>query len=72
LKTMIQFRIEEMYHVNILSCIGVLRWIIVGSRFDDWVFWKSVLQLQLIITAHTLNYFWIMNFSVLSESQTGL
>jgi hypothetical protein len=25
LKTMIQFRIEEMYHVNILSCIGVLR-----------------------------------------------
>jgi hypothetical protein len=33
-----------------------LAWlIIVGSRFDDWIYWTSILQLQLIITVHTLN-----------------
>jgi hypothetical protein len=41
------------YHVN-----GFASWIIVGSRFDDWIYWTSVLQLQLIITAHTLNSFY--------------
>jgi hypothetical protein len=44
----------------------------VGSRFDDWVYWTSLLQLHLIITAHTLNPILITNFSLLSESQTGL
>jgi hypothetical protein len=30
-----------------------------GSRFDDLIYWTSLLQLQLIITADTLNSFWI-------------
>jgi hypothetical protein len=28
-----------------------------GSGFDDWVYWTLLLQLQLIVTAHTLNSF---------------
>jgi hypothetical protein len=29
-----------------------------GSRFDDFIYWTSLLQLHLVITAHTLNSFW--------------
>jgi hypothetical protein len=38
----------------------------VGSRFDDWIYWTSLLQLHLIITAQTLNSFWITNLSLLA------
>jgi hypothetical protein len=31
--------------------------IIVDFRLDDWIYWTSLLQLQSIITAHTLNSF---------------
>jgi hypothetical protein len=34
---------------------------IVDSRFYDWIYWTSLLQLQLIITVHTLNSFLIKN-----------
>jgi hypothetical protein len=37
---------------------------IVGSRLDDWIYWTSLLRLQLIITAHTLNSFLITNLSL--------
>jgi hypothetical protein len=36
----------------------------VGSGFDDWNYWTSLLQLQLSITVHTLNSFLITNFSL--------
>jgi hypothetical protein len=35
--------------------------VIVGTRFDDWIYWTSLLQLHLIITVHTLNSFLIVN-----------
>jgi hypothetical protein len=47
----------------------VYAWLLfVGSRVDDWIYWTSLLQLPLIIAAHTLNSFWITNLSLLSES----
>jgi hypothetical protein len=36
----------------------------VGSRFHDWIYWTSLLQLHLIITVHTLNSFLITNLSL--------
>jgi hypothetical protein len=39
----------------IVTYSGLAWLIIVGSRFDDWIYWMSLLQLQLTITAHTLN-----------------
>jgi hypothetical protein len=36
----------------------------VGSRFDDSIYWTSLLQLQFIITVHTLNSFLITNLSL--------
>jgi hypothetical protein len=30
-----------------------------GSSIDDWIYWTPLLRLQVIITAHTLNSFWI-------------
>jgi hypothetical protein len=36
----------------------------VGSRFDDLIYWTSLLQLRLIIAAHTLNSFLITNLSL--------
>jgi hypothetical protein len=36
----------------------------VGSRFDDWIYWTSPLQLQLFTTVHTLNSFLITNLSL--------
>jgi hypothetical protein len=36
----------------------------VGSRFNDWIYWTSGLQLQLIITVHALNSFLITNLSL--------
>jgi hypothetical protein len=33
----------------------------VDSTFDDWIYWTSVSQLHLIITAHTLKSFWIIS-----------
>jgi hypothetical protein len=36
----------------------------VGYRFDDWIYWMPLLQLHLIITAHTLKSFLIMNLSL--------
>jgi hypothetical protein len=42
-------------------------WLItVGSRFEDRIYWTSLLQLQLIITVHTLNSFLITKLSLLS------
>jgi hypothetical protein len=35
-----------------------------GSKFDDCIYWTSLLQLHLIITAHTLNSFLIRNLSL--------
>jgi hypothetical protein len=35
-----------------------------GSKFDDCIYWTSLLQLHLIITAHTLNSFLIKNLSL--------
>jgi hypothetical protein len=65
-----------------ISCRGIMLphcrclwsgWIIiVGFRFDDWIYWKSVLQLHLITTVHTFNYFLIMNLSLLSGFCTGV
>jgi hypothetical protein len=43
---------------------GVAWLIIVDSRFDDWIYWMSLLQLQLIITFHTFNSFLITNLSL--------
>jgi hypothetical protein len=40
---------------------------IVGSRFDDWVYWTYVLQFHLITRVHTLNSL-ITNLSLLPES----
>jgi hypothetical protein len=34
------------------------------SRFDDWVYWTPRLQVQLIITVHTLNSFLVTNLSL--------
>jgi hypothetical protein len=49
----------------------------VGYRFDDWIYWTSLPQLHLIITAHTLNsflitnlslyFFWFLNWSLVSS-----
>jgi hypothetical protein len=45
----------------------------VGSRLDDWLYWTSLLQLQLVIRAHTLNslitnlslhFFWFSGWSL--------
>jgi hypothetical protein len=36
----------------------------VGCRFDDWIYWPSLLQLHLNITLHTLNPFLITNLSM--------
>jgi hypothetical protein len=52
----------------------------VGSRSDDWIYWTLLLQLELIITTHTLNSFVttsvcsisMKNLSLLSESRIGL
>jgi hypothetical protein len=38
----------------------------VGSRFDDWIYWTSLLQLQLIMTVDTLNSYLITNLSLYS------
>jgi hypothetical protein len=35
----------------------------VGSKFDDWIYWKSLLQLHLSITIHTFNSFLITDLS---------
>jgi hypothetical protein len=52
-------------HVTYVHTYCHVAWqIIVGSRSDDWIYWTSLLQLQLIITAHTLNCFLITNFSL--------
>jgi hypothetical protein len=52
----------------IVTYKGLAWLIIVGSRFDDWICWTSLLQLHLITTAHTLNSFLITNLSLLSGS----
>jgi hypothetical protein len=60
-------RYKSIYKIIILYIVtyrGLAWLIIVGSRFDDWMYWTSVLQLQLIITANTLNSFLIMNLSL--------
>jgi hypothetical protein len=44
----------------------------VASRFDGCIYCTSLLQLHLITTAHTLNFFWITNLLLLSESSAGL
>jgi hypothetical protein len=50
---------------------GVAKLIIMSSRVDGWIYWMSVLQLQLIITVHTLNSL-ITNLSRISScSWTG-
>jgi hypothetical protein len=42
-----------------------LAWLItVGSRFDDWIYWTSLLHLHLIATFHTLDSFLITNLSI--------
>jgi hypothetical protein len=72
--------IYQIYQKQSLYCNKLLYWhvyglpwlIFVGSRFGDWIYWTSLLLLQLITTAHTLNSFWIAIFSLLSESRTGL
>jgi hypothetical protein len=47
---------------------GVTWLIIVESRFDDWIYLTSVLQLHSIITVHPLNSFWITNPSLHSSA----
>jgi hypothetical protein len=42
-------------YIYIVTCKGFTWRIIVGSRFDDWIYWTPLLQSHLIITAHTLN-----------------
>jgi hypothetical protein len=39
-----------------------------GCRFDDWIYWTSLLQLQLIIPFHTLDSSLITNLTVVSKS----
>jgi hypothetical protein len=43
--------------LSLIYChVLVVAWrMIVGSKFDDWVYWTPLWQLQSIITAHTLN-----------------
>jgi hypothetical protein len=41
---------------TIYSRIGVAWLIILGTRFDDWIYWTSLLQLQSIITAHNQSW----------------
>jgi hypothetical protein len=43
--------------------LGVTWRIITGSKFHDWIYWTSLLQLQLIIIVYTLNSFSITNLS---------
>jgi hypothetical protein len=56
---------------------GVAWLIIVSSRFDNWIYWTSLLHLHLITRAHTLNsciitsaksltVFWISGWSLVS------
>jgi hypothetical protein len=47
----------------IITYKGLACRIIVGSRFDDWICWTSVLELHLIMSAHILNPFWITYFT---------
>jgi hypothetical protein len=44
-----------------------------GSRFDHWIYCTPLLQLQLIITAHILNSFWITSvWRISHQSRTGI
>jgi hypothetical protein len=45
---------ETLRELYIFTYNGLAWLITVGSRFDDWIYWTSVLQLHLIITSHTL------------------
>jgi hypothetical protein len=36
----------------------------VSSKFDDWIYWTSLLQLHLVITVHTLSSLLITNLSL--------
>jgi hypothetical protein len=56
----------------IVTYRGLMRLIIVGSRFDDWMYRMSLLQLQLITTVHIFNSFLITNLSLFSGSRTEI
>jgi hypothetical protein len=43
--------------LNAVTYMGKALRIIVDPRFDDWNYWTLLLQLELIIRAHTLNSF---------------
>jgi hypothetical protein len=53
---------NDYYHIW-----GVAWLIIVGSRFDGWIYWTSPLKLHLIITVHTFTVVWILNWSIVSS-----
>jgi hypothetical protein len=48
-----------MLSVRSCWCKGLAWLIIMSSGFDDWNYWTPLLQLQLGITAHTLNSTWV-------------
>jgi hypothetical protein len=48
----------NIFFFKYVTCKGLAWLIMMGTGFDDWIYWTSLLQLQLIITAHTLNSFW--------------
>jgi hypothetical protein len=51
---MMELYVHNHFICNIFTCKGLERQIIMGSGFDDG-FIGTYLQLQLIISAHTLN-----------------
>jgi hypothetical protein len=46
---------NEKENTNNVTYKGYACLIIVGSRFDDWIYWTSQLKLHLIMTTHTWN-----------------
>jgi hypothetical protein len=62
------------YHIVVLAYChvsGVTWLIIVDSRFDDWIYLTSLLQLHWIIKVHTF-ISWMMNLSLLPRYCTGV
>jgi hypothetical protein len=54
-----------MCYLGLYCHVWGLAWlIIVGSRFDDWIYFTSLLQLQLIITVDTFDSFLITDLSL--------
>jgi hypothetical protein len=66
--------INKIIILYVITYRGLARLIIVNSRFDDWIYWTSLFQLELFITAHTsnsslitnlsLHFFWISDWSL--------